>query len=69
MEALIDGDFADEYGHEHMNPLAAGAAYALYRHGQDHQTARRTNGRRTARWDGISAPATVEPGLSEVQPH
>jgi Holliday junction DNA helicase RuvB len=36
----MDGDIAEDFGHEpgHVNPLAAGAAYALYRHGQDQQT-------------------------------
>jgi len=35
----MDGDIAEEFGGDHVNPLMAGAAYALYRHGQDQQTA------------------------------
>jgi Holliday junction DNA helicase RuvB len=37
----MDNDYADDFGadHGHMNAMAAGAAYALYRHGQDRQTA------------------------------
>lgn len=34
----MDIDTAEGFGYEHMDPLGAGAAYALYRHGQDQQT-------------------------------
>ena len=60
----MDGDIADDFGHEHMSPFGMGAAYALYRHGQDQQTAQLLN--------AFQRPATtqvnVEVHLSDEDP-
>src|SRR4051812_14487408 len=58
-DAAEDAGLVEPDGHSHFNALAAGAGYALYRHGQDRQTAQLLAGLRGAGTTTVNV--TIDP--------